>query len=375
MGSFLYATDRTNCRTNCQRCFKIDPHEQEARSGYGQPLMTRLVFHIGQHKTGTTALQRHLASNRRRLRRMGVLYPRLPGWRYAHHALFPYLFDVEHCDPYVLRRLGSSARQALSVSRAAWDEICARVVRLEPAVVILSSETFFRAANFAQMARLGRVLREIADEIEVICYVRNPAELLLSVFSTQIQIDAQFQWPPPGLRKDVLQAYEHVRADKLHVLKFSREALEGGDITQDFCTRFLGGKPGIASSNRVNTSLSVEAMIVMERYVARQNASRNESMPLRQQIFRRLLKRADRLVGEAERARLLPSAEASILNECTDLEWLERNYNIKWSGVSGNLHGEPGESVQGSNVSIRQICHFNADRLRKLDRIMSWLSA
>lgn len=336
--------------------------------------MTRIVFHIGQHKTGTTALQRHLANNRRRLGRMGVFYPRLPGWRYAHHALFPYLFDVEHCDPYVLRRLGSTTRQALSVSRAAWDEICACVARLEPAIVILSSETFFRAGSFAQMARLGRVLREISDEIEVVCYVRNPAELFLSLFSTQIQIDAEFQWPPPGLRKDVLQAYEHVKAAELHVLKYSREALEGGDITQDFCTRFLGGSPGVASSRRVNTSLSVEAMIVMERYVVRHNASRNESMPLRQQIFRRLLKRADRLVGEAGRARLLPSAEASIVNACTDLEWLERNYNIKWSAAPGNLHGEPGEPVQGSDVSIQQICQFDPDRLRKLDRIMSWLS-
>jgi hypothetical protein len=35
----------------------------------------QFIFHIGQQKTASTAIQSHLAYNRSRLARQGVLYP------------------------------------------------------------------------------------------------------------------------------------------------------------------------------------------------------------------------------------------------------------------------------------------------------------
>ena len=338
--------------------------------------MPKLIFHIGHHKTGTTALQFHLAQNRRPLARLGVLYPRLPGWKYAHHALFPHLFDVEHCDPYVLRHLGSNEREALEASRKAWYDVCSSVTSQDPGVVVLSSETFFRAGSCAQMARLGQTLREIFDEIEIACYVRNPAELLLALFSTQIQVGAEFEWPPPDLRKAVLQAYEKVGAELIRVVKYSSDSLEGGDIKKDFSSRFIGRaldhRPPL---NRVNQSLSPEAMVVMERYVVRHNAPINRAMPLRQQIFRRVLKEVDQFLGNSQKSRLLPSAEASILDSCTDLHWLESNYDISWPRVPESQRDKPARVVYGEKISLQDICHFDLDRFTRIRKIMSFLGA
>ncbi len=331
----------------------------------------KVLLHIGHHKTGSTALQRSLAQSRRFLRRGGILYPRLSGWWSVHHALFPHFFGVEYCDPYVLRRLGRSSQQSLETSRAAWQELRSQVARLKPEKLILSSETFFTAGYHAQMERLGNILRELSDEIEIVCYVRNPAEWVLSSFSTQIQMDSRFQWPPPGLREDVLKAYEVVRPAKFHVIKYASESLLGGNITQDFGSRFIEGGLHNASSRRINVSLSAEAMVLMEKYVCYHRASRKQPMPLRQQLFRRILRHVDSMLEGFEEPRLVPAAEASIMRACTDLAWLEMHHAIAWSNSTNNSPYEECAINYGGEFSVPRACKLNEARLAELEKIMT----
>src|SRR5271167_2149586 len=50
--------------------------------------MTRhLILHIGLSKTGSSSIQRVLASQREALQQLGVYMPQSPGW--ANHALLP----------------------------------------------------------------------------------------------------------------------------------------------------------------------------------------------------------------------------------------------------------------------------------------------
>ena len=58
----------------------------------------KLILHIGQHKTGSKALQSFLAWNAERLRERGVLYPMPPGgdrsvkaYNISHYRLFALL--------------------------------------------------------------------------------------------------------------------------------------------------------------------------------------------------------------------------------------------------------------------------------------------
>lgn len=336
--------------------------------------MTKVILHIGQHKTGSTALQYTLAANRRRLQENGVLYPRLPGWTFAHHALFPHFFGVEHCDPFILRRLGSTPAAATAVSREAWKHLVSQVQREQPDCLLLSSESFFTSARTEQMQTLGNMLREITDETEIVCYLRHPADFVLSSLSTQVQMDARFLWPAPGVRREVIEAYEALQPSRIHVIKYDRSGLLGGDIVGDFMHRFVGTGVELPSGSRVNTSLSAEAIVVMDRFVTGNRSSRDRPMPYRQQVFRRILKYVDRATPGFRKPELLPAVKQSILQGCSDLDWLECSYGIKWPCESPASSRRSEVTRYGDTLSPLNSCHIDAGRLQNIDRLMSLVS-
>lgn len=131
--------------------------------------MSRLVIHIGMHKTGTTTIQRALAKSRERLAAQGVVYPRI-GPRAGHHALvaqwvaLPSAFRVSGGPDPVWRWL---------------DATHARGDR----TVILSSEKFCcgRAGARIDMAALcARAAR--FDRVEVVCALRDQASLVQAFY-------------------------------------------------------------------------------------------------------------------------------------------------------------------------------------------------
>jgi len=335
--------------------------------------MTRLVLHIGHHKTGSTALQTALSNSRSALRERSVLYPRLPGWRHIHHALFPHFFGNDHCDPYILRRLGGSPERALARSEAAWHTLCREVQRRRIECVILSSETFFTAGHPAQMERLGDILRQLADDIEVVCYVRHPADFVLSSFSTQIQLDARFQWPPTGIRRGVLENYQYAAPVKLHVVQYDGGSLPHGNVISDFSHRLLADRVPLSPVGRVNESLSAEAMALMADYVSRSGADRQRGMTLSHQLFRQLLRRVDRRVPGYRKPTLLPAARNAFLAASTDLDWLRDQYGIEWGA---DEHGPAGHiPTYGAALDIRACCAYDPARARRIARILPGASA
>ena len=334
--------------------------------------MTRVLLHVGQHKTGSTALQYALAASRASLQQRGILYPRLTGWSFAHHALFPHFFGVEHCDPFILRRLGASTPAALAASAEAWEHLAGEVAVAKPGTLLLSSESFFSAHDPERMNRLGVLLRDIADRVEIVCYLRHPADFVLSSLSTQLQMDDRFLWPEADVRRQVLEAYEGVSPDDIHVIKYDRDSLLQGDVVQDFAGRFLGGVVSlVATGSSINTSFSAEAMVIMQRFVAQTGASRDRAMPYRQQLFRRVLKWLDARVAGYSRPALLPHAKASILRDCTDLDWLQARYGVTWPQAQVGAGDAVLAPAYGEPVSLPDVCHVDQGRLDRLQRLMS----
>jgi hypothetical protein len=132
----------------------------------------KLFLHIGLHKTGTSAIQHALYHAHDRLRAESVLYPKSVAWHdHSHHSLLlPFWREEDYGAQFDL--LESEVRAAACKT------------------LILSSELF--PNTFEQERRfpaLWERVSRLADEIEVILYVRRQDHLAASVFKQWCKSD------------------------------------------------------------------------------------------------------------------------------------------------------------------------------------------
>ena len=122
--------------------------------------MSRLILHVGTHKTGTSSVQSVLYANRLQLAGSGIIYPE-PYFGVEHHSL---IGSLQELAPAYLPPSGRMALwQAMADSYAASD-----------ACVIISSEMMSVAAA-ARPEFLTEVVQIIErfDELVVVCFFRN----------------------------------------------------------------------------------------------------------------------------------------------------------------------------------------------------------
>lgn len=121
---------------------------------------SRIIVHIGMHKTGTTAIQRLLASNHQLLLAAGVLHPTtgIPtGHSNAHRGL---VHAVRHGDD------------------GPWQTMADEVDRVGAPTVVISNEEFSRFSR-RHVAIVADRLRRY-DDVRVLVYVRNEWDFMRS---------------------------------------------------------------------------------------------------------------------------------------------------------------------------------------------------
>jgi hypothetical protein len=129
--------------------------------------LSRIVLHIGTHKTATTTVQDTLALNRSRLAERGIVFPRV-GPNAGQHSLVTAWFDLP--ERYRDSRPAREAWRALAAQHGPGD-----------ATVIVSSEEFSRS-------RPGVDLRELANLVApferrtIVCVLRNQLAYLQSIY-------------------------------------------------------------------------------------------------------------------------------------------------------------------------------------------------
>lgn len=131
--------------------------------------MSKVILHIGTHKTATTTIQDTFARNAALLEARGIVYPRL-GKVTGHHGL---VFDWGTLPEVYRLKQGS---------REAFREI-ARAHGKGNKTVFLSSEEFSRADPRAAVDFVEvRKLLEGFDEFEIVCVLRPQWEFIQSVY-------------------------------------------------------------------------------------------------------------------------------------------------------------------------------------------------
>ncbi len=130
----------------------------------------RVYLHIGAPKTGTTYLQGVLDTNRRALKRAGLLYPKLPG--IAHHSA---LWD--------LRRMWQEREFNVEV-RGHWDRVVRKVAAWEGPSALLSSELFV----YAEPDEVARALTSFGDsEVHVVYTARDLVRQVPAVWQERLK--------------------------------------------------------------------------------------------------------------------------------------------------------------------------------------------
>lgn len=112
----------------------------------------KCIVHIGPHKTGSTAIQKMLSSERAVLARRNIEYPQVGFSYYGHHELCA---AMERDD-------GSLEEMITSI-------------RNTSSIIVLSSENFSRSTR-AGIMRLAKMLKD--DDVRIIFYLRSTVELI-----------------------------------------------------------------------------------------------------------------------------------------------------------------------------------------------------
>lgn len=134
--------------------------------------MRQLYLHIGYPKTGTTAIQEFLFSNRERLLEHGVLYPETGIAKYAHHQI-PWVFTKDR-------------RSREGICEEDIKEGVKREVRESPDAdkTVISSEGFVFAM---QPEDVLDIFCDDFDEIKLIVYLRQPFRWIQSDYNQGVK--------------------------------------------------------------------------------------------------------------------------------------------------------------------------------------------
>ncbi|MQQ09609.1 hypothetical protein GFB49_14165 [Epibacterium sp. SM1979] len=253
----------------------------------------KIIFYIGHHKVGSTALQAFLAENWRVLIKNGILYPSIEGHGFAANLRQALQKDPIVKEPIRVREPHSALayRMIADVSgrpipRQFSDvpptdqmirAIRSQVTALQPETVVLCSEAF---SNFGQVdANLVTVLRDIFPdaEMQVYCALRRPDQYITSWHGQRLKVGeknvaplhetgaAQYYGTIHFDYAMVVNAWvDHMPEAQLTLRNYADILAAGGSI-EDFVAQTGLALPqdGISPPGRANESLPLAAFSIM----------------------------------------------------------------------------------------------------------------
>lgn len=292
----------------------------------------KILLHMGQGKTGTTALQQSLHSAADTLRASGVFYPHFGGNAIAHHLLVALCGDPKNLPVWTLNDLGGPDL-AVRKARAAWAATCDAITSNPPKVLILSSELLLGATNRAEKTRLAETLFKLSDDIQPILYIRHPVDLYRSALQEMLKAVSS---PKPPVSQDLRGKIEDIEAIFPHppaLVAYDKGTLFQRDTVPDFANRFLLPLVGAVDlpQRQANLGLSAEALVLMARMRAEAGGSVSAARGVAR--LKKHLLDFDRLDPPLTPLTLLPEVAEAALRSATCHRWLAETGRLVIPGL------------------------------------------
>ncbi|MBQ4824441.1 hypothetical protein J4729_07735 [Leisingera sp. HS039] len=266
-----------------------------------RPRRKTLIFHIGDHKTGSTSVQLAFAKGQVALDGHSVFYPA----RLASNTL------GAQCRAYG----NAETPEARQKAARPFQKLAAQIQASKADFALVSAEALetVPAALFHEIA--GTFFAGAADEIRIIGYVRPHAARILSSFAERIKVGT-----PRALRSDLdsfatrrkevgefiylprFAAWREHFADRFILRPMIRSQLYQGDVVSDFIHHAFGGLGfTISGESQANESLCLEDLM---RLKVLQKALLHQSKDLRLKVGWEFSRLAGHLPPAPARTRL-----------------------------------------------------------------------
>ncbi len=280
-------------------------------------------LHIGGQKTGSTSIQKTLASNAAVLQQTGFHYPTIA----ANHAPLLIAAKPESFRSIAWQRRASQAGAETPTVEQLQADFRAAVLQEAQAAdarrLILSSEVFSGSSE-EHLRDMRSWLLGFCERIVVVAYVRHPASLTVSKVQQRLKggtsLD-QFNPNAEGTAYRELEACRNVYGRESMVLRdFDRALLHRGDVVRDFL-KVIGisdADADIFSTHIHNESLSQEGALLADA-IARlyDSATAEEKLESRLLYAKDLNSKLMRIRGSKF---ALDAAQSAIVREATAAE-------------------------------------------------------
>jgi len=334
----------------------------------------RIVLHIGQQKTGSSAIQAAFTEKAEALAAAGILYPilaRTGQVAYPHTLLGTVLEPTKNPEKLhdrQKREFGTvlSFPDAFDRYSAA---ISAEVEKRRPKVLVLSTEYLFRPLN-GKGERLKAWLESLSDDITLVAYVRRPSSQYLSALQQTLRTTPKIPRPRPVPYRDVLEGYREVFGARIKAVVYERSSLMAGDVVADFASRFVpeAAAAGIPLKGaNVNSSSSAEVMAIMQDYMLEAGVKLGRTMEAE------LLVQLKVRELNPPRPRLRPEIADYVDRVSVDALWLRDTFGASFEGFPyDGAEAGPPPAVE---ARVADICVVDEKILRTLiysflDRLM-----
>jgi hypothetical protein len=332
----------------------------------------KVTIHLGPAKTGSTALQKTLAANRRFLAKNGILYPETlkePMARnFNHNILCTGAANPCVMSPLTRRYYETVGESAISRFQREAEYIRQQVRKQRPAQVIISGEHLFRRLSDLGPAIWDNIFSDEEIAIDAIAYVRNPAKRFVSLAQQRLLNSAHLPSSPARMRP-ILAEWENYFPHAMRIKCFDGIIADHQDLTQEFLAT-VAPELDISGlvSQHANESMSAEAMVILQEYRAAHHAENENVRPADVRRLIRRLKKIGERGDKAPRPGLRPEIERGVYSAlASDIDWIANHFEVDLSPCLDRAKIDENSDFDLRQIrTVRQLCEVDEARVERV---------